>query len=114
MLEMVVNSKNQNDYKPIDNESFYKRLIIFIAALTVDMIVTFCQSLAIYTSQNISVVSKLIFIIVTVLYGLFSIVLLSLWKSTTDYVESNIIKGKINTSTCTNLILALIVSLIFH
>lgn len=111
---MVVNSKNQNDYKPIDKESFFKRLLIFIAALTVAMILTFGQSLAAYTGQNISGVSTLIFIVVTVLYGIFSIVLLNLWKSTTDYVESNIIKGKINKSSFTNLILALIVSLIFH
>lgn len=111
---MVVNSKKGNNFKPIDKESFIKRLLIFIAALMIAMILTFGQSLATYTGQNISGVSTLIFIVVIVLYGVFSIILLNIWKSTTDYAESNIIKGKVSKSSFTNLILALIVSLIFH
>lgn len=111
---MVVKSNKEIDYKQVDKESFIKRFFIFLAALIIAMILTVGQSLATYTGQNISGVSTLIFIVVVIFYGAFSILLINIWKSTTDYAESSIIKGKLSKSAFSNLILALIASFTFH
>lgn len=111
---MFDKSKKGKQFTPLDEEPFLKRLIIYIAALFMALFLTIGQSVVVFTGQYEVSISILIFLIVIFVYYCFGWILLSLWKSTTDYAHSKVFKGNFTKNAITNLLLALLVSLIFH
>lgn len=111
---MFDKSKKGKQFTPLDEEPFLKRLITIIAALFIALFLTIGQSLVVFTGEYEVSISLLLFIILMFIYYIFGWILLSLWKSTSDYAQSKVFKGKFNKSAITNLLLALFVALMFH